>query len=119
MKRLKLLLVALALSSSTIIYAEKPERIYDLDALSAEIELMIRNANQFIPEGEVITVFFSVSEDNTIQYVAVASEDIKTSALLEEKLQAQKLDGEKWRKGMIYELTIEGHRSSADCVANY
>lgn len=118
MKRIKLLLVTLAISISTVIYAEKSDRIYDLNELSAEIELLLRESNQLIPEGETITLFFSISEDRTIQYLTVASSDKRTSALLEKKLQHQKLDGGKWREGMIYELSMEGHKSSKACVAH-
>lgn len=119
MKRFKLLLLTLAISVSTVIYAEKSGRIYDLNAFSAEIELLLRDSNQFIPEGETVTLFFSISEDKSIQYLAVASADSKISSLLENKFQDQKLDGEKWREGIIYELSIEGRKSSATCIAHY
>jgi hypothetical protein len=116
MKRFKLLLLTLAISISTITYAEKSEKIYDLNALSAEIELLLRNANQTIPEGETITLFFSISEEMEIQALNVASTNKKTSELLEKKLQHQKVDGRKWREGMIYELSIKGQKTSTACV---
>lgn len=119
MKRFKLLLLILAISVSTVNYAKTSEKIYDLIALSEEIELLLRDANQFIPEGESITIFFSISKDKTMQHVAVASANRKMSALLEKKLQEQKLDGEKWREGMIYELSIESIKYSKGCVASY
>lgn len=100
-------------------YSEYSEKISDLNSLSAEIELLLRDSNRVIPEGETMTVFFSVSEDMTIQYVAVASADKKTSVLIEKKLQHQKLDGKKWREGKIYELSLQGRKSSAGCIADY
>lgn len=118
MKPFKFLLLSLALSVSSMMYSNTSERI-DPNELSAEIEQLLRNANQFIPEGESIILFFSISEDKSIQYITVASTDFKTSAILEKKLQHQKLDGEKWREGMIYELTIKGRKSSKGCVAAY
>lgn len=115
MKRIKLLLLTLAITISTVIYAEKSGKIYDLTGLSAEIELLLRDSNQRLEEGKSITVFFSIAEDKTIQYVSVAAPDGKVSDLLQKKLNGHKLDGEKWREGMIYELSIEGRPTMA-CI---
>ena len=116
MRRLRMLLLTLIFTVSTVIYAEKSARIYDLKGLSAEVELLLREYGEKLPEGKVITIFFSVSEDNTIQYVTVAAPDGKTGNLLEKKLKDHQLDGNKWREGMIYELSIEG-RSSLECLS--
>lgn len=116
MKRFKLLLLTLTISVSTVIYAEKSGRIYDLTALSAEIELLLRDSNHLLGEGESVNLFFSISEENTIQYVSVAATDSDISEFLEKELQHQKLDGEKWREGMIYELVIEGKKPFAACI---
>jgi hypothetical protein len=115
MKRFKLLLLTLAITISTVIYAEKAERIYDLNSLSAEIELLLRDSNHSLEEGKSVTVFFSISEHRNVQYVRVASEDPEVVNLLQKKLQHQKLDGEKWREGVIYELTVSG-RSGIACA---
>lgn len=115
MKRFKLLLLTLAITISTVIYAEKTSRIYDLLGLSAEIELLLEDTDHSLEEGKSVTVFFSVSEDKSIQYVSVASEDFEITNLLQEKLQDQKLDGEKWREGVIYELSVHG-KSSVACA---
>jgi hypothetical protein len=115
MKRFKLLLLTLIISVSTVIYAEGSKKIYDLNSLSAEIEHILRDANQNLEEGHSITVFFSVSEDKSIQYVSVAVEKPEICNLLRKKLQFQKLDGIKWREGMIYELSITG-RSPVACL---
>ena len=116
MKRFKLLLLTLAITVSTVIYAEKSGRIYDLNSLSAEIELLLRDTDHTLEEGKSVTVFFSISEENSIQYISVASEDLEVVDLLQKKLQDQQLDGEKWREGVIYELSVYG-RSSFACVS--
>lgn len=72
MKLLKLLLVALALSYSSIIHAEKPGRIIDLNSLAAEVETLVRESRNIIQEWESLTLFFSVSEDKSKQFVNVA-----------------------------------------------
>ncbi|WP_324719505.1 hypothetical protein [Salinimicrobium sp. HB62] len=115
MRRFKLLLLTLAITVSTVIYAEKSGRIYDLNSLSAEIEQLLRDTDHTLREGKSITVFFSISEENSIQYVSVSSEDPEVVELLQKKLQDQILDGEKWREGMIYELSVHG-RSSFACA---
>jgi hypothetical protein len=115
MKPFKLLLLTLVISVSTVIYAEGSKKIYDLNSLSAEIEHLLRDANQNLEEGNSITVFFSVSEEKSIQYVSVAAGKPEICNLLRKKLQSQKLDGTKWREGIIYELSIIG-RSPAACL---
>lgn len=117
MKRLKFLLLTLAITISTVTYAEKPERIYDLNGLSAEIELLLRDTNHSLQEGSSVTIFFSVAEDNSIQYVSVTAKELEVSDLLEKRLQGQKLDGAKWREGMIYELTVSG-KSPVTCASH-
>ncbi len=116
MKRFKLLLLTLAITVSTVIYAEKSGRIYDLNSLSAEIELLLRDTDHTLDEGQSVTIFFSIAEDNSIQHVSVSSEDLEVIDLLQKKLQDQKLDGEKWREGVVYELSVYG-RSSVACVS--
>jgi hypothetical protein len=116
MKRFNLLLLTLAITITTVIYAEKVERIYDLNSLSAEIELLLRDSDHSLEEGKSVTVFFSISENKSIQYIRVASEDPEVVSLLQKKLQHQKLDGEKWREGVIYELSVHG-RSGFACAS--
>ena len=115
MGRLKILLVTLIFTTS-VIFAERSARIYDLQGLSAEVELLLRDSDQELVEGKTITIFFSISEDKTIQYVTVAAPEGKLSDLLQSKLMDHQLDGNKWREGIIYELTIEG-RSSIPCFS--
>ena len=116
MRRLKMLLLTLVFTISTVIYAERSARIFDLQGLSAEIEMLLRDSGQELIEGKTVTIFFSISEDKTIQYVTVAAPNGKISDLLQAKLLDHQLDGNKWREGIIYELTIEG-RTSVACLS--
>ena len=116
MKRLKMLLLTLVFTISTVIYAEKSARIYDLKGLHAEVEMLLRDADKTLTEGKTITIFFSISKNNTIQYVTVAAPDGTMSDLLQTRLQDHKLDGDKWREGIIYELNVHG-RASMACVS--
>ena len=117
MKRFQLLLLTLAITISTVIYAEKSERIYDLNGLSAEIELLLRDTDLSLEEGHSVTVFFSIAEDNSIQYLSVSAQKLEVSDLLQKRLQGKKLDGGKWREGMIYELHILG-KSHPACASH-
>lgn len=116
MKRSKIFLLAFAFAMSTTIYAA-PNKIKDLDALSVKIENLLRDCNQTIEEGISVTVFFSVSEDNKIQYIAVAATDPVLCTDLQKRLKNLKLDGNKWRKGVIYELSV-GHADAPPVLAN-
>ena len=108
MKSSKILLPIIAVLMSAAIYASPTSRLYDLESLSQEIEFLLKSSNYHVEEGENVTVFFSISEDNRIQHVTVASEDEKVTFILEKKLKNRQLDGSKWREGMIYELSV-GH----------
>lgn len=108
-----MLLITLVFTISTVIYAEKSARIYDLDGLSAEIESILRDFDQNLDEGNKITIFFSISENKTIQYVTVAAPNGEISDLLRSRLMDHPLDGNDWREGMIYELTIQGRPTMA------
>lgn len=116
MRRLKMLLLTLVFTISTVIYAEKTARIYDLKGLSAEIETLLRDSDQKLAEGNTMTIFFSISENKTIQYVTVAAPERELSGLVRNKLMDHQLDGDKWREGIIYELTIQGQPSMA-CIS--
>lgn len=103
MKRSKIFLLAFAIS--TTVYAA-PNKIEDPDALTLEIENFLRDCYQKNDEGTSVTTFFSISEDNKIQNIAVASTDPVLSEYLQKRLQNLELDGDKWRKGVIYELSV-------------
>lgn len=106
MKNFKIFLPAFALLMSLAIYATPTSRLYDLASLTLEIEFLLKSSNYNIEKGDNVTVFFSISKDRQIQHVTVASEDEKIVYLLEKKLKDRQLDGNKWREGMIYELSV-------------
>ena len=106
MIRLKILLLTFAISTSTILLSSREPKISDLQSLSNEVALLIRNSNEPSKEGKAITIFFSVSEDSTIQFVHVAAPNEEVSNLVQKKLNNRKLDGSNWREGKIYEVSI-------------
>ena len=107
MKRFKLLLLTFAISVSTVIFAANSVKIYDLVGLSTEVEHLLLDSKRSIEEGSTVTIFFSVSEKNTIQYVSVAASNEEVADMLEKNLIDQQLHGPNWREGMIYELSVE------------
>ncbi len=119
MKRIKLLLLISVITISTVINAKNSGKIYDLNSLSSEIEYLLHQTNYNLEEGNAVTIFFSVSQDKTIQYIGVDSDDARVKQMLQKRLQDQQLDGEKWREGVIYELSIYGKtNSSVTCVSH-
>lgn len=116
MKRSQIFLLAFVIS--TTIYAA-PTKIEDPDALSLKIESFLRDCYQMNEKGTSVTAFFSVSEDNRIQNIAVASKDRVLSEYLEKRLENLGLDGNKWRKGVIYELSVGHARCTAHSLTTF
>lgn len=105
MRTLKLMLVALAITLSSSIYANN-KKFVNADSLSVEIEKTLEQYNCDAQEDFAVTVFFSVSEDGRIQSLNVASENEQVNELLQQNLEGQAVPGDFWRKGKIYELTV-------------
>ncbi len=105
MRHLKFMLVALAITLSSTIYANN-KKFVNADSLSTEIESTLEQYNCNVQEDFSVTVFFSVSEDGRIQSLNVASENEEVNSLLQKNLQGQAVPGNFWRKGKIYELTV-------------
>ena len=108
MRNLKFMLVALAITLSSTIYANSKKYV-DANSVSAEIERTLEEINCDVQQDFSVTVFFSVSEDGRIQSLSVASNNEEVNKLLQEKLAGQEVPGNFWRKGKIYELTVEQH----------
>lgn len=81
-------------------------RLKDLNSLSSEVESLLKSLDHKLQKGDSATVFFSIAKDRKIQYVKVAFEDSVHSYLLEKNLKNRQLDGNKWREGKIYELSV-------------
>lgn len=102
MKNLKLLLVVVALIFTSTIQAEITK---NPDSVSSEIEQLLKDFQSSNCETLEVTLFFSVSEDQKMQSVSVASENKEVCKFLEERLANKELPAE-WMQGKIYELTV-------------
>ncbi|GAB2775903.1 hypothetical protein [Salinimicrobium soli] len=116
MKRLKLLSIVFAISMSIAMYARPIEKFEDMNSISSEIEKLLETGDYDLKEGATITIFFSISEEDTIQCLSVASSCEEVNSLLKEKLENQLLMGDDWRKGKIYELSVETPVKSGLCA---
>ena len=107
MKNLKLFLVAFAIIFSSTISAKEIKNLSNPDSVSVEVERMLGDVN-FLNECEPleVTLFFSVSEDQKIQSLSVASTNDEVNQYLQKQLADVQLPAEYWMKGKIYELTV-------------
>lgn len=105
MKNLKMLLVAFAITMSANLYAGSA-RLINPDSVSVEIARLLDESVCTSQEEIKVTVFFSVSEDQKIQSLSVASPNAEISAYVQKKLENQFVPGDYWLKGKIYELTV-------------
>lgn len=107
MKNSKLLLVMFAMILSLSVSAKEIDRLVNPDSVSVEIERMLEEmelANECEPLE--VTVFFSVSEDQKIQSLSVASSNEEVNDKIQKQLSNKQLPAEFWMKGKIYELTV-------------
>ena len=107
MKNLKLLLVLVAMILSSFVSAKEIPNLVNPDSVSVEIERMLKDmdvANECEPFE--VTVFFSVSDDQKIQSLSVASPNEKVNDRIQKQLINKQLPTTYWRKGKIYELTV-------------
>lgn len=102
MKSIKMLLVVVAM---IITSATKAENVAGPDSVSVEIEKMLKDFKSVDGKTFEVTLFFSVSEDQKIQNLSVASANKEVCKFLEERLANKQLSAE-WMKGKIYELTV-------------
>ena len=117
MKTSQNFVLAVALLMSSAIYSAPTFKIVDLEGLSLKIEKLLKEYDHTIDKGTSVTVFFSVAEDNSIQYLSVASKDPGICSKLQQVLEDQKLDGKEWRAGTIYELTV-GHTDAPPVLSH-
>lgn len=88
-------------------YAIPTSRLYDLESLSLEIEVLLKSSNYKVKKGDSVMVFFSIGQDRKIQNVMVATQVKSHCNFLEKNLKDLQLDGNNWREGMIYELSVD------------
>lgn len=105
MKNLKMLLVAFAITMSANLFAGSA-RFVNVDSVSVEIAKLMDESALDVKEEIKVTVFFSISEEQRIQNLAVASPNAEVSAYVQKKLENKFVPGEYWMKGKIYEITV-------------
>ena len=115
MKIFKMLLLVCAISFSTIMTANPVEKFADLNSISNEIEKILEESHYKMAEDLKVTIFFSISEDQRIQFLTVASGNEDVNYFIKKELDNKLLLGDEWRKGVIYELTVD----YADVVLKY
>ena len=106
MKNLRSLLVAFAIIMSTALYANPDTKLKDENAVSAEIENLLDSSCYSAEKNITITVFFSLSDDGKIQSISVASPNEEVNQYLQKRLGDQELEGDFWKRGKIYELSV-------------
>lgn len=108
MKTLKILFLACAVSFSTLVKATPlNERFADTSSITHEIEMILQESHYILNEDLKVTVFFSISEDKTIQCLSVASGNEDLDSFIKRELENRLLVGQQWRKGMIYEISVD------------
>ncbi len=105
MKNLKLLLVALIFAFSSTLSAGA-EKFTDPNSVTLEVERMLEGTHYEREKEFTITLFFSLSEENRIQSLSVASPNEELNQYLFKKLDKKELFGSYWRSGKIYEVAI-------------
>lgn len=106
MRHLKLLLVGVSFIYSSVLFAGTAYKLNDASSITSEIESLIEKSCLELDDHFTVTVFFSVSNDQKIQSLSVASPDESINQYLQEKLENQELSGEFWRTGKIYEISV-------------
>ncbi|MEG9328195.1 hypothetical protein SAMN04488034_10655 [Salinimicrobium catena] len=105
MKNLKTLFVIFAIVLSTTAFA-KAEKFTDPASVTEEIEKLVKSET-YVSEGALeVTIFFSISEEDRIQSLSVASSNEEINQVLLKELNGKELTGEQWLKGKVYELTV-------------
>lgn len=105
MKNLKLLFVIFAVSLSAAAFANSGT-FTDPNAVTQKIEKLVKENNAEAGRELNVTIFFSISEEDRIQSLSVASPDEEINQMLLKELNGQELKGDQWLKGKIYEITV-------------
>ncbi|NJW51664.1 hypothetical protein [Salinimicrobium oceani] len=107
MKNFKNLLIAFVVAfSTTISFAENAE-IEKGEAISLEIEKMLRNSDLIIEEDFTVKVIFTVTSDKRISIEEISSPNEEVNEFLRKRLDQQKLHGASWYSNKIYELPVK------------
>jgi len=106
MRHLKLLLVGVSFIMSSAVYANTAHKLTNPNSITSEIENLIQESCLQVDAHYTVTVFFSVSDDQKIQSLSVASSNEEINHFLQKKLENKELPGEFWRTGKIYEISV-------------
>lgn len=104
MKPLKLLLLAVLMTTSTVALADNP--LKRGKSVSYEIEQMLNNSNLVIENDFTVRVLFTLSEDNKIVIRSIKSENEEVAEFLAERLSKKKVYGRNWDQDKLYELPV-------------
>lgn len=115
MKTFKMLLLVCAFSLSTVMTANPTERFADMNSISNEIEKILQESRYDLDKDLKVTIFFSLSEDNRIQCLSVASGNEDVNYFIKKELENRLLSGNNWKEGVIYELSVD----YADALLKY
>lgn len=109
MRHLKFILVALAFTVSTSIYAFDPGagEIKEGKAISMEIQKLLDENNLIIEEEFTVKVVFTVSDEKKIQVHSVTSPNEEINEFLHNKLEDRRVYGKKWHQDKFYELPVK------------
>lgn len=105
MKNLKTLIVIFVIAISTTAFANA-EKFTDPASVTEEIEKLVKGQTYVSDDALSVTIFFSISEEDRIQSLSVASPNEQINQFLLKELSGKELRGEQWLKGKVYELTV-------------
>ena len=106
MKTLKLFLVLGVFTVSSVAFANTAPKFKNLKAISVQVENLLHGTDLAIEKGTTATIFFSITEDKKIQLMTVVSNEEAATELIQKELAKLQLEGDSWREGKIYELSV-------------
>lgn len=109
MRTLKLLLVAVLMTTSTMALANNPTINPEKSArsVSYEIERMLDKSGLVIDDDFTVRVFFKLSENNEILIRSIKSENEEVAQFIMERLDQRKVSGKNWDQDKLYELPVK------------
>lgn len=107
MKTFKMLLLLGAFSFSTLSFANPSDTFSDLSSISSEIEKILQESHYNLDKDLTVTIFFSISENNKIQCLSVASGNEDVNYFVQKELENRFIMGKNLEEGVIYEVTVD------------
>lgn len=108
MKTINSILFFLMLSISASMYAGEASNLpRNNDPLSRELAELLNNSGLIITEDFTVKIFFTVTEERTIEIKSISSENEVVNEFLYKRLQGQQLKGNSWFSEKLYELPVK------------